>query len=204
MNQEGVAISNAFQRVQGRLKRDHNAFDNRLRLGLNVTTSHTKNDYITFESTRVRRRVFQNVAIFNPTQPVRVTDPRVVADVLRAAGQTSCATRCAGEPDHRHRPDDPYSGQRDGRAGSRAGAHGASECRGGPLGWFRNIYLPRQPVEPRWRAGAPSSLDNTTVTLQTLLTLRRQLGDIHSLDVVGGYEFSKFNTGNLTTQGQDT
>src|SRR5256885_6901199 len=38
MNQEGIAISNGFQRVQGRLNATHNAFDNRLRLGLNVTT----------------------------------------------------------------------------------------------------------------------------------------------------------------------
>ncbi len=39
------------------------------------------------------------------------------------------------------------------------------------------------------------------MTLQTLLTVRRQLGEIHSIDVVGGYEFSKFNTGFLQTDG---
>jgi len=36
------------------------------------------------------------------------------------------------------------------------------------------------------------SQDNATKTLQTLLTYRRQLGEAHSLDVVGGYEYSKF------------
>src|SRR3989442_7992936 len=39
MNQEGVAISNGFERVQGRLNATHNPFDNRLRPGLNVTTA---------------------------------------------------------------------------------------------------------------------------------------------------------------------
>src|SRR2546425_54645 len=116
MNQEGVAISNGFQRVQGRLNATHNAFDNRLRLGLTA---------------------------------------QVNVGVDRSDGS-------------------------------------------------RNIYLPKaSPVGASFGGLArQSSLDNTTVTLQTLLTLRRQFGDIHSLDVVGGYEFSKFNTGNLTTQGQ--
>ncbi len=41
MNQEGVARSSGFERVQGRLNATHSAFDNRLRLGLNVTSSHT-------------------------------------------------------------------------------------------------------------------------------------------------------------------
>jgi iron complex outermembrane receptor protein len=75
MNQEGVALSSGLQRVQGRLNATHNAFDNRLRLGLNVTTSHTNNDYLTFESTAgFEGGVLQNVAIFNPTQPVTVID----------------------------------------------------------------------------------------------------------------------------------
>src|SRR5438093_117874 len=91
MNQEGVAISNGFQRVQGRLNATHNAFDNRLRLGLNVTTSHTKNDYITFESTAgFEGGVFQNVAIFNPTQPVTVVDPASgLTNYYELVGQTS-------------------------------------------------------------------------------------------------------------------
>ena len=207
MNQEGVAISNGFQRVQGRLNATHNAFDNRLRLGLNVTTSHTKNDYITFESTAgFEGGVFQNVAIFNPTQPVRVTDPTsgqqtyyellgqtsvrnpvALANQITDIGQT---TRTLGNA----------TAELDLVPGLTAQVNVGVDRSDG----FRNIYLPKaSPVGAQYDGLArQSSLDNTTVTLQTLLTLRRQLGDIHSLDVVGGYEFSKFNTGNLTTQGQ--
>jgi len=36
------------------------------------------------------------------------------------------------------------------------------------------------------------SQDNNTKTVQTLLTYRKQVGENHSLDVVGGYEYSKF------------
>src|SRR5207247_9152882 len=45
------------------------------------------------------------------------------------------------------------------------------------------------------------SQDNQTKTVQTLLTYRRQLGESHSLDVVGGYEYSKFTKNLAMGQG---
>jgi len=45
------------------------------------------------------------------------------------------------------------------------------------------------------------SQDNQTKTVQTLLTYRRQLGESHSLDVVGGYEYSKFTKNVAMGQG---
>ena len=207
MNQEGIAISNGFQRVQGRLNATHNAFDNRLRLGLNVTTSHTKNDYITFESTAgFEGGVFQNVAIFNPTQPVRVVDPASgLTNYYELLGQTSVRNPVAlanqiTDIGQTTRTLGNATAELDLVPGLTAQVNVGVDRSDG----FRNIYLPKaSPVGAQYNGLArQSSLDNTTVTLQTLLTLRRQLGDIHSLDVVGGYEFSKFNTGNLTTQGQ--
>ena len=207
MNQEGVAISNGFQRVQGRLNATHNAFDNRLRLGLNVTTSHTKNDYITFESTAgFEGGVFQNVAIFNPTQPVTVVDPASgLTNYYELVGQTSVRNPVAlanqiTDIGQTTRTLGNATAELDLVPGLTAQVNVGVDRSDG----FRNIYLPKaSPVGAQYNGLArQSSLDNTTVTLQTLLTLRRQLGDIHSLDVVGGYEFSKFNTGNLTTQGQ--
>ena len=207
MNQEGIAISNGFQRVQGRLNATHNAFDNRLRLGLNVTTSHTKNDYITFESTAgFEGGVFQNVAIFNPTQPVRVVDPASgLTNYYELLGQTSVRNPVAlanqiTDIGQTTRTLGNATAELDLMPGLTAQVNVGVDRSDGS----RNIYLPKaSPVGASFGGLArQSSLDNTTVTLQTLLTLRRQFGDIHSLDVVGGYEFSKFNTGNLTTQGQ--
>src|SRR5688572_1747669 len=51
MNQQGVVIENGFKRYQARLNGTHNALDNRLRLGLNLTGSHVMNDYLPFENT---------------------------------------------------------------------------------------------------------------------------------------------------------
>ncbi len=207
MNQEGVAISNGFQRVQGRLNATHNAFDNRLRLGLNVTTSHTQDDYITFENTAgFEGGVFQNEVIFNPSQPVTVVDaitgqtkyyellgqtsvrnPVALANQITDIGTT---TRTLGNA----------TAELDLLPGLTAQVNVGVDRSNGE----RDIYLPKaNPVGASFGGLArQSNTDNTTVTLQTLLTLRRQFGDIHSFDVVGGYEFSKFNTGTLLTDGR--
>src|SRR5205823_12469321 len=73
--QDGVTIASGLERIQGRLAATHRALDNRLRLGLNVTSSRVNNQYITFENRGgFEGGVFQNVAIFNPTQPITITD----------------------------------------------------------------------------------------------------------------------------------
>src|SRR3989441_8968693 len=48
MKDQGVALSSGLERIQGRLAATHRALDNRLRLGVNVTTSHINNQYLTF------------------------------------------------------------------------------------------------------------------------------------------------------------
>jgi len=208
MNQEGVARSSGLQRVQGRLNATHNAFANRLRLGVNVTTSHTSNDYISFDNTGgFEGAVFQNVVTFNPTQPVTVIDPssgkstyfelppgeRSVRNPVALAEQISdfgTTTRTLGNA----------SAELDLFAGLTAQVNVGVDRSDAT----RNIYLPKaNPVGAASDGHANvANRDNTTVTLQTLLTLRRQLSDMHSLDVVGGYEFSKYNTGTLWTDGQ--
>src|SRR3989449_1135746 len=51
MKDQGVALSSGLERIQGRLAATHRALDNRLRLGVNVATSHINNQYLTFENT---------------------------------------------------------------------------------------------------------------------------------------------------------
>lgn len=207
MNQEGVALSSGLQRVQGRLNATHSAFDDRLRLGLNVTTSHTNNDYLTFESTAgFEGGVLQNVAIFNPTQPVTVIDPASGKPVYyELAGQRSVRNPVAlanqiVDIGNTTRTLGNATAELDLMRGVTASLNLGVDRSDGA----RDVYLPlASPVGAASGGYArQSSQDNTTVTLQTLLTVRRQVGDIHSFDVVGGYEFSKFNTGYLETDGQ--
>src|SRR5205814_10392490 len=45
MKQQGVSISNGLERIQWRLSVTHRALDNRMRLGVNVTTSRVNDQY---------------------------------------------------------------------------------------------------------------------------------------------------------------
>ena len=75
-DQQGVVISNGLKRYQGRLNANHSAVDGRLALGLNLTASRLNNDYVANENGGgFQGGLFTNMAIFNPTQPVQVTNP---------------------------------------------------------------------------------------------------------------------------------
>src|SRR5256884_9329415 len=57
------------------LFRSHKALDDRMRLGVNVTTSRVNNQYILFENRAgFEGGVFQNAANLDPTHPVMAND----------------------------------------------------------------------------------------------------------------------------------
>jgi iron complex outermembrane receptor protein len=204
MNQPGVAISNGLERIQGRLNATHQTFNNRLRLGLNVTTSRVNNHYLIFENRGgFEGGVFQNVAIFNPTQPVMVTDstgthyyepggtslrnPVALANQITDIGQT---TRTLGNA----------TAELDLVTGLTAQVTVGLDHSGGG----RQMYFPNSnPVGQALGGGLARQydLDNSTQTVQTLLTFKRQVGENHNFDVVGGYEYSKFRTNLFMAQG---
>ncbi|PYO97139.1 MAG: hypothetical protein DMD60_08055, partial [Gemmatimonadetes bacterium] len=75
MNQQGVSLANGLERIQGRLTATHKALDNRMRLGVNVTTSRVNDRYILFENRAgFEGGVFQNAANLDPTHPVMAND----------------------------------------------------------------------------------------------------------------------------------
>jgi iron complex outermembrane receptor protein len=204
MKNQGVAISNGLERIQGRLSATHRALDNRLRLGVNVTTSRVNNQYIQYENRAgFEGGVFQNVAIFNPTQPITVTDstgthyyetgsasvrnPVALANQIADFGQT---TRTLGNA----------TAEIDLVAGLTGQVTvGVDHSSGG-----RQIYYPNaNPLGAALGGGLARQyeLNNGSVTLQTLLTFRRQIGELHSFDIVGGYEFNEFTRDVFMGQG---
>ena len=203
MNQPGVTIANGLERVQGLLSANHRAFDNRLRLATTVTTSRSNDTYITYENTGgFAGGVFMNVAIFNPTQPIMVTDStgtryyetgggsvRNPVALARQVANVGSATRTLGNA----------SAEFDLTAGLTAKvALGLDNSNG-----ERQIYFPNaNPVGVSLGGGLAQqqSLENTTRTLQTLLTFNRQAG-VSSFDVVGGYEYTKFSSNLIGAQG---
>jgi len=204
MNQPGVTIANGLERVQGMLSANHRAFDNRLRLATTVTTSRSNDTYITYENTGgFEGGVFMNVAIFNPTQPIMVTDStgthfyesgsgtsvRNPVALARQVANVGNSTRALGNA----------SAEFDLLSGLTAKvALGLDHSNGD-----RQIYFPKaNPVGVALGGGLAqqSSLENSTRTLQTLLTFNRQTG-VNSFDVVGGYEYTKFSSNLVGAQG---
>lgn len=206
MDQEGVVIENGFKRVQGRLNATHNAFEEKLRLGLNLTASHVSNDYIPFENTGgFEGAVFTNVAIYNPTNPVYQTNTATgQQDFFEIPGQVSVrnpvalaveivdqgtTTRALGN----------VSGELDLLPGLTARVNvGADRSES-----VRQTYLPNSnPLGSTW-IGRARQVDRnlTTKTLQTLLTYRNEF-DIHGVDVVGGYEFNEYSTEEFGAEGR--
>ena len=201
MNQQGVSLANGLERIQGRLSATHKALDNRVRLGVNVTTSRVNNQYILFENRAgFEGGVFQNAANLNPTQPVNTNDstyyepggnslfnPVALANQITDRGRTT-RTLANGTAEIDLVPG--LTGQV---------TVGLDYSAGG-----RNIYFPlASPLGRTLGNGLARvySQDNSTKTIQTLLTYRKQLGEAHSLDVVGGYEYSKFTKNVAMGQG---
>ena len=205
MKDDGVALSSALERIQGRLTATHKALDNRLRLGVNVTTSRINNQYLTFENRAgFEGGVFQNAVIFDPTQPVTVTDatgthyyetgsssvrnPVALAKQITDLGNT---TRTIGNTTAELDLAPGLTGQV---------TVGVDHSGGG-----RQIYYPSDnPVGAALGGGLARQYDlsNSTVTVQNLLTFRRQLGEVHTFDVVGGYEYSKYTKNLFMAEGK--
>ena len=71
-DQQGVVISNGLKRYQGRLNATHSALESRLQIALNLMAARVNNDYAPIENTGgFIGGLFTNMAIYNPTHPVR-------------------------------------------------------------------------------------------------------------------------------------
>jgi len=94
MNQQGIVISNGFKRYQARLNGNHQAFDGRLRLGLNLTGSQIRNDYVPSANTDgFAGLVLLNMVDYNPTLPIFITDPATGQQVYYEVGTGAQSVR---------------------------------------------------------------------------------------------------------------
>ena len=207
MNQPGVAIANGLERLQGALTASHNAFADRGRFSVNVTASRVKNTYITFENTGgFEGGVFQNVAIFNPTQPVTFVDAATGATkYFEITGSTSVRNPVAlanqiADRGTTTRVIANTSAEYDLATGLTAKVTLGGDHSGGG----RQLYYPNEnPVGQALGGGLARQydLDNTTGTIQTLLTYNRPFGDNNTFDVMGGYEYNKFSQNLFMAEG---
>ena len=206
MNQEGVVIENGLERIQGRLNASHASFENRLRLGLNLTASHVINDYLPFEDEGgFEGVVFTNVAIYNPTRPVRTTNATGQSVFFELPGQTSVRNPVAlAEQIIDEAKTTRSLGNIVAELDLLPGLTGQVNAGADRSESVRQIFFPSEnPIGSLFRGLAGQREKNlTSKTLQTLLTYRNQFMDAHSLDVVGGYEFNEYTTEEFGAEGR--
>jgi TonB-dependent starch-binding outer membrane protein SusC len=192
MDQQGVGLGSGFTRIQGRLSGTHQALNSRLRLGLNVSTSQTSDDYLSAENGGgFEGGVFVNVVSFNPTLPVRdstgkyyelgtgaqsIRNPVALANQIDDFGT---ATRTLGNA----------TAELDLLPGLTGSVNvGVDQSEG-----IRQSYIPSaSPAGAGTQGRARQANRNlASVTFQGQLSYRRVLADVHNLDVTGVYEFTE-------------
>ncbi len=208
MDQEGIVIANGLKRIQGRLNASHNAFADRLRIGLNLTASHLINDYLPFENTGgFEGAVFTNVSIFNPTRPVTTTDPATGKTIYYEAGTGAQSVRnpvALAEQIIDEGKTTRALGNVVAELDLLPGLTGQVNAGADRSESIRQTYFPSEnPIGAQFQ-GLAQQVDRnlTSKTLQTLLTYRSELFDVHAVDIVGGYEFNEYTTEEFGAQGR--
>jgi iron complex outermembrane receptor protein len=208
MDQEGIVIANGLKRIQGRLNASHNSFADRLRIGLNLTASHLINDYLPFENTGgFEGAVFTNVSIFNPPRPVTTTDPATGKTIYYEAGTGAQSVRnpvALAEQIIDEGKTTRALGNVVAELDLFPGLTGQVNAGADRSESIRQTYFPSEnPIGAQFQ-GLAQQVDRnlTSKTLQTLLTYRNELFDVHAVDIVGGYEFNEYTTEEFGAQGR--
>jgi iron complex outermembrane receptor protein len=197
-DQKGVVIANGLQRYQGRLNAQHEAFQGRLQLGLNLTASRVFNDFLAFENGGgFEGGVFTNVAIMNPTRPV--IDPATGTYYEIGPGAQSVRNPVAlAEQIQDEAPENRILGNMTGAISLLPTLTSRTTLGIDYTDAVRRTYFPRSSAVGAQFSGlarqAQRNLQN--VNFQQTLTWAPTFGVDHDVELLGGYEYSEFdNTG---------
>jgi TonB-linked SusC/RagA family outer membrane protein len=219
MNQDGIVISNGFKRTQARLNGTHQAIDGRLRIGLNMTGSQVKNDYIPFENDGgFEGGTFLNMVQFNPTVPVMATEPGtglVRFWEITCAAPTETTTCPGGAASDRNPVGLAHQIQDFGTSNRILGNGSADFDIFTPLtarlvvgvdrsDGNRSTYWPlASPAGAGFGARArQADRVNTSKTLQTVLNFHPELTGDHDFDMLGGYEYNDYTLSEFVAEAQ--
>jgi TonB-dependent starch-binding outer membrane protein SusC len=219
MNQDGIVISNGFKRTQARLNGTHQAVNGRLRIGLNMTGSQVKNDYIPFENDGgFEGGTFLNMVQFNPTVPVMATEP---GTGLVRFWEINCATptettTCPGGAASDRNPVGLANQIQDFGTSNRILGNGSADFDiFTPLtarlvvgvdrsDGNRSTYWPlASPAGAGFGARArQADRTNTSKTLQTVLNFHPELTGNYEFDMLGGYEYNDYTLSEFVAEAQ--
>ncbi|MEO8561347.1 MAG: SusC/RagA family TonB-linked outer membrane protein [bacterium] len=203
-DQQGVVIANGLKRYQGRVNGRTSALDGRVNLDLNLTASRVNNKYLAMENGGgFTGGVFTNMVIFNPTQPVMVVDTATNQSVFYEIGSGAQNVRnpvaLASQIIDRA-PENRILGNLTGTVTLLSGLTSTTTLGTDYTTSVRQTYLPRSNPLGASLNGQASQAERSlqNINFQQLLTATPHLGDRHELEVLGGYEYSKFQNNGFT------
>jgi TonB-linked SusC/RagA family outer membrane protein len=201
-DQNGVVINNGLQRYQGRVNGSNQALNGRLNLGLNLMASRVNNKYLAFENTGgFTGGVFTNVAVFNPTFPV--IDPKTGRFYEIGAGSQSVRNpvALARQIDDRA-PENRVLGNVTGGLSLLSSLTAKTTVGIDYAGSVRRTFLPRDnPVGAQTNGLArQEQRELTNLNFQQLLTWSPHYSEAQEFEVVGGYEYTKFDNTGFTAE----
>ena len=197
-DQKGIVIANGLKRYQGRLNAQHAALDGRLNLDLNLTASRVNNNYLAMENGGgFTGGVFTNMAIYNPTLPVQVTDSATGGLKYYEAGGGAQSVRnpvALANQITDQAPENRVLGNLTGTVQLLSMLTAQTTLGADYTNSVRQTYVPRSsPLGAEFNGlarQAERSLQN--LNFQQLLTATPKIGSRQELEVVGGYEYSSF------------
>lgn len=202
-DQQGVVASNGLQRYQGRLNATHDAFTGRLRIGLNLMAARVENDFAPIENTGgFLGGLFTNMAIYNPTKPVKNADGTYYETGTGAVDVKNPVAMAAQWEDEA--PENRLLGNFTGSISLRDNLTSQTTLGVDMTNAVRRTFAPRvSPVGAQYNGyarQAERSLQNAN--FQQLLTYTPGIGADHELEVVGGYEYTKIDNRGFEAQMQ--
>lgn len=208
LDQEGIVINNGFRRYQARLNGTHQALDGKLRMGLNLTGSHIINTFLPYENTGgFQGGVFINMVYYNPTHPIMVTNAagdRVYYETGPGAQAVDNPVALANQVQSKG-TDDRTLGNISADYDIFHSLTARVNIGVDRVSGDRNDYLPAiSPVGSQFNGLAQrTNRDNTSKTLQTLLTFHPQFAGSREFELVGGYEYNDYQFNEFGAQSQN-
>ncbi|MFL5578816.1 MAG: SusC/RagA family TonB-linked outer membrane protein, partial [Gemmatimonadaceae bacterium] len=201
--QTGVVLSNGLTRYQGRLNGNTQALNGKLQLQLNMTASRVNNDFAPYENTGgFEGGIFTNMAIFNPTRPVRDTSGRFYE--IGPGSQSVRNPVALAEQVLDQAPENRLLGNVTARFSIFPNLSSQTTLGTDYTSTTRQTYYPRSNPVGAAVGGLARQEERALQNLnfQQLLTFNPQLGERNEVEVVGGYEYSKFDNSGFWAQAQ--
>ena len=202
--QQGVIISNQLERYQGRLNAIHDAFEGKLRLGINMMAARVNNDFAPVENTGgFLGGLFTNMAIYNPTFPVKRSNGQYYERNCPTDQTQQCVSNAVNEKNpvalatlwDDLAPEDRVLGNISGTYTLRDNLTTQTTLGTDRTNSVRQTFAPRGSPAGAVTNGlarqASKNLQN--MNFQQLVTYSPTFGTDKELEVVGGYEYTKID-----------